>query len=113
MKKNFFGTDGVRGYVGKTLTYDFAFKLGQSYGAVISNKKPLGEKHKILIGSDTRESCSLFEKELVDALSYFNFDIISLGVIPTPAVSYITRHLNADGAIKILVSKKRSNFYDS
>lgn len=111
MEKKYFGTDGVRGYAGKTLTKEFAFKLGMSYGSLLIEKPAKNGKHKILIGMDTRESCLMFESALTQALSTYDFEIILLGVIPTPAVSFLTTNLEADGAI--MISASHNPYHDN
>lgn len=112
MNKKYFGTDGVRGYVGKDLTEELAFQLGAAYGLVLTNeKKPINSRFKILIGMDTRISCSLLQDQLLNALSIYDIDVVLLGVIPTPGVSYLTTYLEADGAI--MISASHNPYHDN
>ena len=96
-----FGTDGVRGVANTELTVELAFKLGQAGAYVLSaeTKKP-----KIIIGKDTRISGDMLESALAAGLCSVGAEVIIVGVIPTPAVAYLTRLYNADAGIVISAS---------
>ena len=82
-----FGTDGIRGVANSELTPILAFKLGSALG------KYLREEHArptVMIGKDTRLSGDLLEGALIAGLCSMGADVISLGVIPTPGVAYLT-----------------------
>jgi phosphoglucosamine mutase len=84
-----------------------AFKLGK-YGAhVLIGKK---EKARIVIGRDTRISGDLLEHALVSGILSAGCDALCLGVVPTPAVSYLTKELNADAGIVISASHNPVEF---
>ena len=82
-----FGTDGIRGIANKDLTPELAFKVGRA-GAYILSK---GNKGKIIVGKDTRKSGDMLEAALTAGICSMGIDVISLGVVPTPAVAYLTR----------------------
>ena len=101
MKKQFFGTDGIRGTVGSyPITPDFMLKLGWAAGRVLGAEKG----SKILIGKDTRISGYMIESALEAGLSAAGVDIQLLGPMPTPAIAYLTRTLKAQAGIVISAS---------
>ena len=97
-----FGTDGIRGVVGENLTADLAFRTGKAIAAVLKEEK--GRKPVITIGKDTRISSDMLEGALVAGLTACGCNAILLGVIPTPAVAYLTVYLHADAGIVISAS---------
>ena len=101
MKRNFFGTDGIRGRVGNgPITPDFCLRLGWAIGKVLgSNRSPL-----VLIGKDTRISGYMIESVLEAGLVSAGVNVNLLSPIPTPAVAYLTRTLGADAGIVISAS---------
>lgn len=101
MKKQFFGTDGIRGTVGSyPITPDFMLKLGWAAGRVLGAEKG----SKILIGKDTRISGYMIESALEAGLSAAGVDIQLLGPMPTPAIAQLTRTLHAQAGIVISAS---------
>lgn len=101
MTRRYFGTDGIRGRVGKApMTADFAMKLGWAAGQVLARTPGA----KVVIGKDTRRSGYLFESALEAGLSSAGIDVLLLGPIPTPAVAYLTRVLRAEAGIVISAS---------
>lgn len=103
-----FGTDGVRGVANKELTVDMAYKLGQA-GAYVLTKE---NKHKptILIGRDTRLSGEMLEAAMVAGICSVGADVMSMGIMPTPAVSYLTREYGADAGVVISASHNPVEF---
>lgn len=95
-----FGTDGVRGIANKDLTPELAYKVGRA-GAYILGK---GNSGKIIIGKDTRASGDMLEAAITAGLCSMGMDVVSLGVIPTPAVAYLTRKYKALAGIVISAS---------
>lgn len=103
-----FGTDGVRGVANKELTPDLAFRLGYAGAMVLAvnaNRKP-----KILIGMDTRISCKMLEAALVGGICSAGADVIKCGVIPTPAVAYLTKKYKCDAGVMISASHNSFEF---
>ena len=89
-----FGTDGVRGVANTELDVELAMKIGKAAAHVLT--KETMHKPKILIGKDTRISGDMLEAALSAGLCSLGAGVISLGVIPTPAVAYLTRKYDAD-----------------
>ena len=96
-----FGTDGVRGIANKELTVELAFKLGQAGAYVLTEEV---KKPKFIIGKDTRISGDMLESALAAGLCSVGAEVILVGVIPTPAVAYLTRLYEADAGIVISAS---------
>lgn len=103
-----FGTDGVRGVANLELTCDLAMKIGKAAAYVLT--KETKHKPKILIGKDTRISGDMLEASLQAGLCSVGAGVISLGVIPTPAVAYLTRKYEADAGIVISASHNSAEF---
>ncbi len=97
-----FGTDGVRGIANSELTVDLAYKLGQA-GAYVLTKEN-AHKPTILIGRDTRLSGEMLTAALIAGICSVGADAINIGVVPTPAVAYLTREYEADAGVVISAS---------
>lgn len=107
MTRKYFGTDGVRGQVGKgPITPDFIMRLGYAAGRVLAaSDRRLGSEHPtVVIGKDTRISGYMLESALQAGLSAAGVDVLLLGPMPTPAVAYLTRALRAQAGIVISAS---------
>ncbi len=96
-----FGTDGVRGVANKGLTPELAFKLGRAGAQVLAKT---GKKPRIVIGKDTRISGDMLEAALVAGICSVGADALLVGVVPTPAVSFLTRDLEATAGVVISAS---------
>lgn len=99
--KKYFGTDGVRGVANESLTPELAFRLGRAGGYVLTKDK---ENPKIIVGRDTRISGHMLEGALLAGLLSIGAEVMSLGVISTPGVAYLTRAMGADAGIMISAS---------
>ena len=97
-----FGTDGIRGVVGENLTVDLAFRTGKAIAAVLKEEK--GRKPLITIGKDTRISSDMLESALIAGICSVGGDVMPFGVLPTPAVAYLTVLKGADAGIVISAS---------
>ncbi|MDR1032010.1 MAG: hypothetical protein LBL30_02715 [Holosporales bacterium] len=98
---NVFGTDGIRGKAGDwPVSFD---GCAQVAGAIVSSGA-LGDIKRVFIGKDTRVSCSALEQGLIAGFSSFQIEITSGGVLPTPAVSFITKDMGFDCGISITAS---------
>ncbi|SHK48472.1 phosphoglucosamine mutase [Paramaledivibacter caminithermalis] len=96
-----FGTDGVRGIANTELTCELAYKLGRIGAYILTKGK---KKAKIIVGKDTRVSGDMLEAALVAGILSAGSDAVCLGVVPTPAVSYLTRKYKADAGVVISAS---------
>jgi len=97
-----FGTDGIRGIVGENLTVELAFHTGQAIAAVLKEEK--GRAPLITIGKDTRISSDMLESALICGICSVGGDVMPFGVLPTPAVAYLTVLKGADAGIVISAS---------
>lgn len=97
-----FGTDGVRGVANKELTADLAFALGKAGAKVLAKEN--AHRPKIIVGRDTRISGMMLESALAAGLCAVGATVISLGVIPTPAVAYLVKKYKADAGVVISAS---------
>lgn len=95
-----FGTDGVRGVANRDLTPELAFKLGRA-GAYVLARSGGG---RLVVGRDTRVSGDMLEASLAAGICSAGVDVLSVGVIPTPAVAVLTKDLDADGGVVISAS---------
>ncbi len=103
-----FGTDGVRGVANSELTAELAYRLGQAGAYVLTAET----RHapKILVGMDTRISGHMLEAALVAGICSVGAEAVCLGVIPTPAVAYLTRYYKADAGVVISASHNPFEF---
>lgn len=99
--RKYFGTDGIRGIAGETLTASLSFKVGKSLGLLLTTNK---KRPKVLIGKDTRISCDMIESALIAGLTSMGVDIMTVGIIPTPAIAYLTKTMEMNGGIMISAS---------
>ena len=97
-----FGTDGIRGVVNAGLDAELAYKVGLAAAQVLGDET--GKKPLVAIGKDTRISSDLLEGALVAGLCSAGADVLHLGVVPTPAVAWITVDRGADAGIVISAS---------
>jgi len=98
----YFGTDGVRGVANQDLTPDFAFRLGRCAGARLVGQE--GRRPFVVIGRDTRRSGPMLEAAIAAGLCSVGVDVRLLGVVPTPAVAWITRRVGAVAGVMISAS---------
>lgn len=96
-----FGTDGVRGIANKELTPMLAYDLGRAGAYVLSERF---HKPRILVGMDTRISKDMLEAALVSGILSVGAEAVCVGVVPTPAVAYLTRKYGLDAGVVISAS---------
>ena len=99
--RKYFGTDGIRGIAGESLTADLSFKVGKALGKLLTEKK---EHPKVIIGRDTRISCDMIEHALSAGLTSTGVHVMTIGIIPTPAIAYLTKTIETDSGIMISAS---------
>ena len=94
-----FGTDGVRGVANAELTPELAMKLGKC-GAYVLTKEN-AHKPTIIVGCDTRISGGMLANALMAGICSVGADAVYLGVLPTPAVAFLTRKYKVDAGVMI------------
>lgn len=108
-KREFFGTDGIRGVAGQhPLTAGFTVKLGVALAELLGGSAVRG---RFLLGMDTRRSGQMLAQAITAGLTARGADVTVLGVIPTPAVAYLTRELGATAGI--MISASHNPFQDN
>lgn len=101
-ERKYFGTDGVRAVAGEfPLTAAWVMTLGAAAGEVLKRQNA---RASVVIGKDTRQSGDMLEAALAAGLTARGVTVIHVGVLPTPGVSYLTRHLGADAGVVISAS---------
>lgn len=104
----FFGTDGIRGTVGKPpITADFLLKVGWAVGSVLSENGPAS----VIIGKDTRVSGYLFESALEAGFLSAGVNVGMLGPMPSPAIAYLTKAYGASAGV--VISASHNHFQDN
>ena len=109
MKREYFGTDGIRGTVGQSpITPDFVLRLAHAVGQVLrkTEARPL-----VLIGKDTRISGYMLESALESGFNSAGVDVVLLGPLPTPGVAYLTRAQRA--SLGVVISASHNAFEDN
>lgn len=102
MAERLFGTDGIRGIANQhPMTSEMALKVGRAVGHIFQEED---RAHIILIGKDTRRSGYMLENALTAGLCSMGVQVLLVGPLPTPGVSYIMRSLRCDAAIMISAS---------
>ena len=96
-----FGTDGVRGKAGETLTVSMALNLAMSAG-IYFHKQAINKK--ILLGKDTRKSGYMIENAIVAGLTAVGYNVVQVGPMPTPAIAFLTQSMRCDAGIMITAS---------
>lgn len=105
-----FGTDGVRGEANLELTPELAYRMGRA-ATLYFGEKNGDEAPVILIGRDTRISGPMFEAALVSGICSAGGHVVVAGVIPTPAIAYLTKKHNAQAGI--VISASHNPFHDN
>ena len=98
-----FGTDGIRGVVNDGLDATLAYKVGMAAAHVMTQEKGGGQP-RFAIGKDTRISSDLLEGALIAGLCSAGADVLHLGVLPTPAVAWVTVDTGCDAGVVISAS---------
>ncbi len=106
--RKYFGTDGIRRIANTELTPELVYKVAKAGAYVLS--KHTDHAPTILIGRDTRISGTLIESAMTAGFLSYGANVKLLGVIPTPAVAYLTRKLNADASVVISASHNTFEF---
>ena len=109
MKRQYFGTDGIRGTVGQApITPDFVLRLAHAVGRVLKRTEA---RPTVLIGKDTRISGYMLESALESGFNSAGVDVVLLGPLPTPGVAYLTRAQRA--SLGVVISASHNAFPDN
>jgi phosphoglucosamine mutase len=101
-----FGTDGIRGIANEyPMTTEIALNIGRAI-AYLSKRK--GHAPRIIIGKDTRLSGDMFESAIISGICSMGVNAISVGVMPTPGIAFLTHNMRADAGIVISASHNPS-----
>lgn len=107
MSKRYFGTDGVRGLVGRDpMSADFALRLASAAAQVLAP-----EGGTVLIGKDTRLSGYMFESALEAGFVAAGADVLLLGPLPTPGIAYLTQQFKA--SLGVVISASHNPYHDN
>ena len=97
-----FGTDGIRGVANTELTPELAFAVGRAGATVLAHSS---ERHRpVIVGRDTRISGSMLEAAIVAGITSVGRDVLSVGIVPTPAVAAIVVRTGAAAGVMISAS---------
>ena len=109
MTRKYFGTDGIRGTVGRApITPDFVLRLAHAVGRVL---RQTDDRPTVLIGKDTRISGYMLESALESGFNSAGVDVLLLGPLPTPGVAYLTRAQRA--SLGVVISASHNAFPDN
>jgi phosphoglucosamine mutase len=109
MGRKYFGTDGIRGTVGRApITPDFVLRLAHAVGRVLKRTE---SRPTVLIGKDTRISGYMLESALESGFNSAGVDVVLLGPLPTPGVAYLTRAQRA--SLGVVISASHNAFPDN
>lgn len=98
-----FGTDGVRGVANKDLTNELAMKIGMA-AAEILLKTSEDKRPTVMIGRDTRASGDMLEAALTAGFCSVGVNVLSVGVVPTPAIAYLVGKYGCEAGVMISAS---------
>ena len=96
-----FGTDGARGVANSEISCELAMQIGKAVAMVLTDHE---RRPKVLIGTDTRISKDMLASALAAGLCSVGADVMTLGVVPTPAVAHLVRSYGYDAAVMISAS---------
>ena len=103
-----FGTDGVRGVANEELTPLLAMQLGQAGAYVLTKEKE--HKPTIMVGCDTRISGDMLANALMAGVCSVGANAVYVGVMPTPAIAYLTKKYKVDAGVVISASHNPVEF---
>ncbi|MGN1012476.1 MAG: phosphoglucosamine mutase [Clostridia bacterium] len=106
--RKYFGTDGIRRIANTELTPELVYKVAKAGAYVLS--KHTDHTPTIFIGRDTRISGTLIESAMIAGFLSYGANVKTLGVMPTPAVAYLTRKFKADASVVISASHNTYEF---
>ena len=109
MKKKLFGTDGMRGRVNTyPMLPDIVLRLGLAAGTYFRSDN---NRHRVVIGKDTRLSGYVYESALTAGLCAAGMNVFQVGPLPTPAIAFLTRNMRAD--FGVVISASHNPYHDN
>jgi phosphoglucosamine mutase len=109
LSRKHFGTDGIRGAVGRApITPDFMLRLGHAVGRVLRRESA---RPSVVVGKDTRLSGYMIESALEAGFASAGVDVLLSGPLPTPGVAYLTRALRQD--LGVVISASHNPYHDN
>jgi len=107
--RKLFGTDGIRGVANiYPMTIEIAMQVGRAIAFLVKNKP---RRHRIVIGKDTRLSGYMLEKAIAAGVCSMGVDVLEVGPLPTPGISFITTSMRADAGV--VISASHNPFQDN
>lgn len=107
--RQLFGTDGIRGEANThPMTTDIAMQVGRAIAFIVQNRS---HGHGIVIGKDTRLSCYMLENALAAGICSMGVNVMLVGPMPTPGISFITTSMRADAGV--VISASHNPFQDN
>lgn len=103
-----FGTDGIRGIANADLSCELALKTARATAQVLMKKST--KKPKVIIGADTRASGDMLTMAMASGFASAGAEVVLLGVVPTPAVSYLVKLYKADIGVVISASHNPAKY---
>ncbi len=103
-QSDLFGTSGIRGIVGKDLTEEFCQNVAQAIGVIL----PLCSR--VCIATDTRVSREIIKEAVISGLLSSGIDVVDLGILPTPALAFLTREMEFDTGVMVTASHNPAEF---
>ncbi len=107
--RKLFGTDGIRGVANiYPMTIEIAMQVGRAIAFIVKDK---AKGNRIVIGKDTRLSCYMLENALAAGICSMGVDVLLVGPLPTPGISFITTSMRADAGV--VISASHNPFQDN
>ena len=107
--RKLFGTDGIRGVANTyPMTIETAMQVGRAIAYIVKEK---GQRHRIVIGKDTRVSGYMIENALAAGICSMGVDVLLVGPLPTPGIAFITTSMRADAGV--VISASHNPFQDN
>ena len=107
--RKLFGTDGIRGEANThPMTTEIAMQVGRAVAFIVKDRS---HGRGIVIGKDTRLSCYMLENALVAGICSMGADVMLVGPMPTPGISFITTSMRADAGV--VISASHNPFQDN
>ncbi len=104
MKRKYFGTNGIRGVVGKLITPDFVSRISSAIASYMLDKGTM------VIGSDSRLSSPSLKEIVISSFLAQGIEVIDLGIVPTPLVQFAVSYLQADMGLVVTASHNPPEF---